>query len=242
MNTLYKIYQIFVLLPLLVIDTIIIGVLIMTISPLGDEKWRAKTSGLFDKWWGWVLVRGSLLSVKVEGREKMDPKQSYIIVANHQSCYDIFVMFGFIGRTIRFMMKASLRNIFVLGRAAYVGGHIFVDTSRNSKVQATYQKAIRNITDGVSLVVYPEGHRSLDGKLGPFKRGAFAIADELQLPVVPVTIKGTFEVMPKQRDFKFVHWHPITMIVHDPIYPNGQGAENISYLMTESRKAIESAM
>lgn len=164
--------------------------------------------------------------------------QSYIIVANHQSCYDIFLIIGFLRYKIRWMMKSSLMKIFILGRASRISGHIAVDTSSPSKTHETYMRACQTITNGVSLMVFPEGRRSVTGELGPFRRGAFMIADKLQLPVLPITIRGTFEVMPRDRDFKFANWHPLSMIIHEPIQPIGQGADNIEHLMTKSRQAI----
>lgn len=130
-------------------------------------------------------------------------------------------------------------NVFVLGRAARASGHIAVDNSSPSKAQQTYIQAVKRINNGVSLAMFPEGSRSKTGELGTFKRGAFLIADKLQLPVLPITIKGTYEVMPKHRDFKFTDWHPLRMTIHQPIQPIGEGHDNVNYLMAESHKAIE---
>lgn len=234
----YHAYQIVFLLPLLVISTFVLGILIMAISPLLNERWRIRFCSVIGRCWGWLLVRATLLPVTVNGRENLRHGQSYIIVANHQSCYDIFLMIGFLDCNIRWMMKASLMKIFVLGRASRLCGHIAVDTSTPSKAYKTYENACNTITDGVSLVVFPEGHRSLDGNIGQFRRGAFNIADKLQLPVVPVSISGTFHVMPKQRDFKFAEWHPLVMTIHEPIYPIDSGKENVSFLMNESYRII----
>ena len=142
---------------------------------------------------------------------------------------------------MRWMMKASLMRIPFLGRACHAAGFIPVDTSTPHKVQETYEHALATITDGVSLMVFPEGRRSWDGKLGKFRRGAFMIADKLQLPIIPVTIDGTYEVMSRKRDFHFANWHRLSITIHKPIYHCGEGHENIEYLMTESRKAIQSA-
>lgn len=235
---LYRIYQVFILLPVVVIDTIIIGGTIMLLAPFGGDRWHGVVGSRLGRIWGWVIVRATLLPVRVEGREKLREGQSYVIVANHLSCYDIFLIFGFLGLKIRWMMKASLMRIPFLGGASRVSGFIPVDTSSPSKVHETYLLALKEINSGVSLVVFPEGRRSPDGKLGKFRRGAFMIADKLQLPVVPVTLKGTYEVMPRQRDFHFAHWHPLTMVIHDPVECKEQGAENLEHLMKECRKAI----
>ena len=80
----------------------------------------------------------------------------------------------------------------------------------------------------MSLVVFPEGARTFTGHMGVFRRGAFMLADELQLPVVPLTINGSFDVMPRMRDFHWVTWHPLTLTIHKPIDPIGQGKENVA--------------
>lgn len=92
------------------------------------------------------------------------------------------------------------------------------------------------------MVVFPEGARSFTGHMGAFRRGAFMLADELQLPVVPLTINGSFNVMPRTKDWHFVHWHPLTLTIHKPIAPTGQGADNIKNAMDKSYAAIMSAL
>ena len=81
------------------------------------------------------------------------------------------------------------------------------------------------LRDGMSLVVFPEGARSFTGHMGKFRRGAFMLADELQLPVCPLTINGSFDVMPRMRDWHWVEWHPLTLTIHKPIEQKGQGRE-----------------
>ena len=78
--------------------------------------------------------------------------------------------------------------------------------------------------------------------MSPFRRGAYLLADELQLPVVPITLNGPFHVMPRQRDFHFARWHRLTVTIHEPIMPIGQGHDNVQHLMDRSREAINSAL
>lgn len=234
----YRIYQVFILLPVVVIVTAIIGTLVSILNPLGNDHWRSWFTGIMGRCWGWTIVRATLLPVSVTGMEKMKKNQSYVIVANHESCYDIFLIIGFLKMKLRWMMKASLMKVPFVGAASRASGFIPVDTSTPAKVHETYLHACKTITDGVSLVVFPEGKRSFDGQVGPFKKGAFMIADKLQLPLLPITLHGTFEVMPRQRDFHFANWHPLKIEIHDPIYPIGQGAENIHYLKEASRESI----
>ena len=94
----------------------------------------------------------------------------------------------------------------------------------------------------MSLMVFPEGARTFTGHMGVFRRGAFMLADELQLPVCPLTINGSFDVMPRTRDWRWVHWHPLTLTIHEPIMPIGKGRENIDYLKDKSYEAVMSGL
>ena len=138
------------------------------------------------------------------------------------------------------MMKKSLRKIPFVGKACESAGHIFVDRSSPKKVLATMRQAESSLKDGVSLVVFPEGARTFTGHMGYFKRGAFQLADELQLEVVPVTIDGSFEILP--RPGKWIHRHRMILTIHEPIPPKGKGAENIKASMNEAYAAVESAL
>ena len=94
----------------------------------------------------------------------------------------------------------------------------------------------------MSLVVFPEGSRSRTGDVGRFQRGAYLLADELQLPVVPLTINGSFRVLPRQKDGKWISWHPLKLTIHEPVLPIGQGPENVQHCMESSREAILSKL
>ncbi|MGM9713610.1 MAG: lysophospholipid acyltransferase family protein [Prevotella sp.] len=241
LKILYRTYQVLILLPVLVLSTAIICSLITIVCTLAPRKWSIPFVNVMSHAWGRIIICTSLLPVTIKGKENLLEGQSCIIVANHESSYDIFLLIGYLDMTMRWMMKASLMKIPFLGSACHAAGFIPVDTSTPHKVQETYEHALKTIVDGVSLMVFPEGRRSWNGKLGKFRRGAFMIADKLQLPVIPVTIDGAYEVMPRKRDFHFITWHRLSITIHKPIYHKGEGHENIEYLMTESRKAIESA-
>ena len=197
-----------------------------------------------------------LIPVKINGREKLHKRTSYVFVPNHQGSFDIFLIYGFLGRNFKWMMKKSLRKIPFVGKACESAGHIFVDRSSPKKVLATMRQAEASLKDGVSLVVFPEGARTFTGHMGYFKRGAFQLpddlqlalistkmfqlADELQLAVVPVTIDGSFEILP--RTGKWIHRHRMILTIHEPIAPKGQGVENIKATMAEAYTAVESSL
>ena len=135
-------------------------------------------------------------------------------------------------------MKKSLRNIPLVGKACESAGHIMVDKSGPKAIHRTYEQARQVLQNGVSLVVFPEGARSFTGHMGKFRRGAFQLADELQLPVVPVTIDGSFDVLPRQKGINFVTWHPLRLVIHAPILPETQGPENIQRILEQSYNII----
>jgi len=126
-----------------------------------------------------------------------------------------------------------------VGYACAKSHQIFVDRRGTAKVRAMY-KTVRHTleTGNCSVVVFPEGSRSFTGHMGVFKKGAFTLADELQLPVVPMTINGSFDVMPRFRDWHFVNWHPLTLTIHAPIYPQSQGPENVQSTLQQSYDTI----
>lgn len=239
MKYLYYLYQLVVVLPLFLCSTILTALVTTVGCTLGDGHFWGYYPG---KLWSQFTIRILLLPVKVEGRKYVEKGQSYVFVANHQGAFDIFLIYGFLGRNFKWMMKQSLRKIPLVGKACEAAHHIFVDKSGPSKIKESYEKAREELKDGMSLVVFPEGARTHTGKMGPFRRGAFMLADELQLPVVPLTINGSFNVLPRQRDGRFVHWHPLRLTIHQPIYPVGKGADNIQTIMSECCQVIKGSL
>ena len=219
MQILYRLYQLFIAAPLLLIVTIVTTL----ITIIGCTLGKARFWGYYPPMvWSRLMCWGFLLPVRVQGRELLDKKQSYVFVANHQGVYDIFLVYGFLGRSFRWMMKKSLRNMPLIGKACESAGHIFVDKSGPKAIHKTYEQGRQVLKHGVSLVVFPEGARTFTGHMAKFRRGAFQLADELQLPVVPVTIDGCFDVLPRQRGFFFLTWHPMKLIIHEPIMPEAR--------------------
>ena len=239
MKYLYRIYQLFIALPLGILATIITALTVTVGCMLGNGHFWGYYPG---KWWSWFFIRILLLPVKVEGRENLEPHQSYVFVSNHQGAFDIFLIYGFLNRNFKWMMKRQIRNIPFVGIACQASHQIFVDKRGPSKIRQTYDKAREILKEGMSLVVFPEGSRSFTGHMAHFKRGAFMLADDLQLPVAPITINGSFNVMPRMRDCHFVEWHPLTLTIHKPITPIGKGAENISYAEEESYRVIMNSL
>lgn len=239
MHFLYKIYQLCIALPILLVCTALTAIITILGCWIGDAHFWGYYPG---KIWSILICRVLLLPVEVHGREHLDKKTSYVFVANHQGAFDIFLIYGFIGRNFKWMMKKSLRKIFLVGKACESARHIFVDKSGPRKIQETYNNAREILQEGTSLVVFPEGARTFTGHMGIFRKGAFQLADELQLPVVPVTIDGSFEILPRTAGFSFVQWHKLKMTIHAPIPPKGKGPEFIKETMDEAYKTVMAAL
>lgn len=139
-------------------------------------------------------------------------------------------------------MKHQLRKMPFIGRAYAAARHIFVDRRSPSKVKETYDKAHETLQDGMSLVVFPGGSCTFTGHMATPKRGAFMLANDLQLPIVPLTISGSFNVMPRMRDMKWVSRHPLRLTIHEPIAPKTLDAGHISQTIDESYQATMSAL
>lgn len=239
MKYLYRIYQLFIAAPLVALLTLLTTLVTTLGCVLGNGHFWGYYPG---KCWSWLTIRILLLPVKVEGREHLNKKQSYVFVSNHQGAFDIFLIYGFLGRNFKWMMKYQLRKMPFIGMACQAAHHIFVDKRGTAKIKQTYLEARQTLKDGMSLVVFPEGARTFTGHMGDFKRGAYMLASDLQLPVVPLTINGSFQVMPRMRDMKWVQWHPLTLTIHEPIPPKEQSSENITATLQESYQVIMKAL
>ena len=236
MKYLYIIYQILVS-PILLVITILTALFTIIGCWLGNGHFWGYYPG---KIWSILFCAILLIPVRVVRNKNVHRKTSYVFVANHQGAFDIFLVYGFLGRNFKWMMKKSLRKAPFIGKASEAAGHIFVDKSGPKKIMATIEQGRETLKDGMSLVIFPEGSRTFTGHMAEFKKGAFMLADELQLPVVPLTISGSFNILP--RTGKYLCWHPMKLVIHDPIYPQGQGPDNLKHLAEESYKVIEASL
>ena len=239
MKYFYRIYQLFVALPITIIATIVTALVVAVGCTIGNGHFWGYYPG---RWWAWVVTRAFLLPVTVEGRGNLERGHSYVFVANHQGAFDIFLIYGFLGRNFKWMMKRQLRKIPFVGFACKMSHQIFVDKRGPSKIKETYDKARATLKSGMSVVVFPEGARTFTGHMGVFKKGAFMLSDELQLPVVPLTINGSFNIMPRMNDWRWVVWHPLRLTIHQPIYPVGKGSSNIQATLKQSYDSVMSSL
>ena len=218
MKALYLLYQIFIALPIMIVVTIIVALVTM-IGSIFDDRFWGYWPGMI---WGRLFFFFFLIPVHIHGREHVKKGQSYIIAANHQSYWDAFLMYGYVGIKFKWMMKKELGRIPFVGWACYMAGCIFVDRSSRKSSMDSIRKAESKLKDGMSVIIFPEGTRTSDGNIARFKRGAFMISEELKLPILPVTIDGCYDVM--SRHAWHVTRHPVHMTFHEPVWPTSTPA------------------
>ena len=220
----------------LLVATIITATLSILSAVVGAGRWGGY---FFPHWWARLFCVMTLVKVEVRGRENVRSGTSYMFVANHQGAYDIFSVYGYLGHNFKWMMKKSLERIPLVGYSCRKAGHIFVDNHSPAAIRKTMQDAEQQLADGMSVVVFPEGSRTLDGKVHAFRRGAYTLAVEFGLPVVPLTIDGAYRVMP--RTAILPRPGHIKLTIHRPIEAPAEGHE-LKSLMDQSREMIISSL
>lgn len=232
------IYHIVVFMPIAIIVTIITSISIILILPIaGNAHWGNIPAMI----WSRILCTLSLVRVKVQGNENIDSKASYILVANHQSIYDIPLVYGWLNNNFKWIMKKELRRLPVIGKTCELMGHIFIDRSHPMRAKQSLEAAKKNLKQGESSIfLFPEGTRTRNGKIQRFKRGAFTIARDLHLPIVPVTIIGAYDALPK--GLNYITPGTIQMIIHSPIDTTHLNDENLNEMVDKVKNTIESKL
>jgi len=233
----YQLYAWLVFIPLVAVFTLIASLLSVLFAILVNPNWASRNIAAR---WARTLAFLTPVLMTVEGAENARPSQSYIVAANHQSQYDILVLYGWLDLDLKWVMKKELRKVPGIGIGCEKVGHIFIDRARPGAARETIRDALERLGDGVGVLFFPEGTRSLDGRLLPFKKGAFITAIEQGLPVLPVTISGTRDILPA----KSLRLFPgrARMIIHPEIPTAGMTSEEMDTVRDRTRAAIESAL
>jgi len=178
--------------------------------------------------------------VEVTGLERLDPNQPYIFTPNHQSMIEVPLFVTYLGRNPAYLAKKEVFKYPIFGYGISLMGVVPIDRSNSPAAVESAKQATELLRRGKSYVVYPEGTRSPDGRLLPFKKGAFMMAIEAGVPIVPVTISGGTRIMPKAQ----VKVYPSTVriTIHDPISTSGYTKQNVSELIERARAKILSAL
>ena len=226
---------VFFLIPAIAVYTIVLGTL-----SLGSSLFES--SGHFAHWcaraWSWLILRTTGVEVTVEGLAQLTPGRTYVFVANHQSIYDIPILFWSLPFQLRIIAKASLGSFPFLGWHLRRTGHMLVDRRRPDR-NGVVGWAKRLTSNGLSLIVFPEGTRSQDGRVARFKGGSFRVALQAGLPVVPISVVGSRHVMLKGR----LATYPgkVTLIVHPPIDTTGMADDEPKAFGERVRQVVQPA-
>jgi 1-acyl-sn-glycerol-3-phosphate acyltransferase len=230
---LYQPYKFLVLIPLSVLATCFFVALGVLVVFLFNDRVAHRTTGV---WWSRFIGYITPIRVRVVGRQNVEKGRSYMVIANHQSQYDILVLYGWLGINIKWVMKSELRRVPVFGYAGEKGGNIYVDRSSPEALKSTLEGSRSRIVGGTSIIMLPEGTRTRTGELGEFKSGAFIIARELGLPILPVTINGTRRILPPGGWNVFPG--SVIMTIHPPIEIAGHGEDWLEKLKERARGVI----
>ena len=232
-RALYQPYKVLVMASAMTISTLIGGTAVLLLLPFLSARTVSRLCG---RTWSRFNAFLTRMRVDVIGRANLDPNASYVIVSNHQSHYDVFVLYGWLETDFKWVMKKELRKIPALGIGCEKLGHIFIDRSNHQAAIASIQSARDQIRNGTSVIFFPEGTRSRDGRLRPFKKGAFRMALDLGLPILPVTIVGTRDILPPHsRDLMPGR---AQLIIHPPVPVEGLGESDLADLMARVRSMI----
>ena len=218
----------------LVIGSILFGslaILMAWIPPRGD--WVYANARLWSR--GLLLFSGISLGRKLAAELEID--HPYVFMSNHQSLYDIPALIQSLPGQTRFLAKRSLFQIPIFGWALKAGGFVSIDRENRSRAGESFSDAVQRVQSGSSVVVFPEGTRSLDGELLPFERGGFLLAIKSGVPIVPVGIHGSLQV--RSRDSWMVRPGRITVAVGEPIDVSAYGIRRRAELTEAVRGQIQ---
>ncbi len=218
----------------LVLGTLVFGLLALPAGPLPPRgDWVFSMSKL----WSWGLLAASGVRVRRSFRQRLAPEGGYIFLANHQSMFDIPLMIATVPVQLRFAAKRSLFRIPVFGWAIRAGGFIPVDRGDRQKARNALGAAQERLGRGTSVLLFPEGSRSLDGLIHPFQRGGLLLALKTGLPIVPVGIRGT---LGRQRRGSFkIRGGGVEAHYGTPIDPADYGVRGRREMEAELRRQIE---
>lgn len=188
------------------------------------------------RWWGRAVLWCSGIHLRVKIHASLDPGRPYVFMANHLSMVDIFAALVAVPVSFCFIAKKSLASIPLFGWAMHAGGFIFIDRHNPTAAHRSIAEASRRIHQGQSVVIFPEGTRSRDGKLAPFKKGGFHLAVDSGAEIVPVAIRGSRELMP--RGSARIKPGEVSIEIGEPISTEGVDAEGRSKLVDRVRGQV----
>jgi len=180
----------------IIITLLIFGSLVLITYPFNP---RGRVAHHYGRLWAKAALLANRVKVSIEGIEHLKGKGPYIFMSNHQGSYDIFALLGYLPFQFRWLAKKELFSIPFFGWVMAAAGYISVDREGTRETVDAMNRAAQKIREGMSVVIFPEGSRSPDGSIQPFKKGGFSLAIKSKVPIVPIAIAGSREIMPKGK-------------------------------------------
>ena len=236
-STLLHLYKWLIAVPFLGISTILIGVPLILLSLLGFGDFGSRTLAAL-----WARLNSQVLgmAVNIEGLEYLDSDRSYVVTANHWSQLDILLIYGYLPIELKWVMKQELRKVPIVGAACAAMGHIIIDRSDSAQAVKSIQKAGKKLVNGMCVIFFPEGTRAQPGEVLKFKKGAFRLAIDLELPILPLTLHGTDRMLPTGT----LDWQPgqVKLQIHSPIETNGLTKADVDRLCQQTEHLVRESL
>lgn len=230
---LYQPYKWLVFLPLMLVASIVFALLSALLALVVSPRAGNYTGHCWARLACWLTP----VLAFVKGKENIENRKSYIIVSNHQTGWDIFLLYGYLPIDFRWIMKKELRKVPFIGYASEKVGHVFIDRSSPRAAVKSLEEAKNKLVNGSSVVIFPEGTRSRGKQMRPFKKGAFKLAFELGLDILPVTIVNSYKI--KRKGFFNIVPACAGLIIH-PAIKTSAYQNNLESLMDDVRVVLES--
>lgn len=228
----YQPYKWLVVVPFILIITMILGVICIAVGAVFTQD----AANVLAVLWSRLSCGIVPARVVVTGKKNYTRRQSYVVVANHQSMVDIPAVHGFMGLHIKWVMKQELRKIPIFGIACHFLGCIFIDRSHRDAAIQSIRDARKRLSSKASILFFAEGTRSRNGQVQPFKKGAFIFARETGIPVLPITIKNSYQLLPP--DSLDLVPGRVEIIVHRPVYILPGDPDRLEETIETVRKTI----
>lgn len=213
MKYIYILYQYLIVLPIFWVYTMFTAIMSVVCIP-----WK---NGAFIHWiqmsWSRLFFYLNFLPVHVEGYENISPKQSYVFVSNHTSMLDVWLIYGWLPNVFKWMMKKELERVPLFGSACRAARFVMVDNANAGTVRRTCREAAALMREGYSICIFPEGSRSWDGRMTAFHKGGFVLAKACGFPIVPITVNGSFEALPRAKGLSLTSPSHLSITIHEPI-------------------------
>ncbi|WDP89443.1 MAG: 1-acyl-sn-glycerol-3-phosphate acyltransferase [Desulfobacter sp.] len=232
----YQPYKWLIAVPFVILTTLVLGSICIVVGFFFSQD----AADILAVTWSRLCCAAGPVRVRIRGRKNYSRFKSYVVVANHQSMADIPAIHGFIGLKIKWVMKQELRKIPVFGTACEQLGCIYVDRSDHDSAVRSIEAAKEKMSQKASALFFAEGTRSRNGEVMPFKKGAFRFAMETGVPVLPVTIRNSIDILPP--DTLDLTPGTLDIVVHRPVHLSPHHEEELDQIIEQTRQTIAAAI